>query len=269
MEIDFANCKRCGASYRALPKSYQQPRCSGRTALCNEVINDTWVSFPSWSEDSTFVASRKTLYEEHIYRCEDERYELDIVIEVNAHTIRVLEHVAKKLSRMSPEESSKFRLDNSLGGSSETIHRKAIHRIYGDKAPDIIEGLKKNPAVAVPLVLRRLKAKEDEWREAQRNFNKIWREQNEKYYLKSLDHQGINFKQNDTKALRSKSLLNEIEAIFDERQEAMGDNNSPHLTFSYMDKHIIDDSAALVIHHMKRHTGKKRFRTVFNCVTAP
>lgn len=62
----------------------------------------------------------------------------------------------------------------------------------------------------------RLKLKEEEWREAQRGFNKIWREQNEKYYLKSLDHQGINFKQNDTKVLRSKTLLNEIESIFDE-----------------------------------------------------
>ena len=76
------------------------------------------------------------------------------------------------------------------GGSSEVIHRKAIQRIYGDKSADIIEGLKKNPAVAVPLVLRRLKAKEDEWREAQKGFNKRWREENEKYYLKSLDHQG-------------------------------------------------------------------------------
>ena len=28
-------------------------------------------------------------------------------------------------------------------------------RIYGDKAPDIIDGIKKNPVVAVPLVLRR------------------------------------------------------------------------------------------------------------------
>ncbi|XP_072020842.1 paired amphipathic helix protein Sin3a-like [Amphiura filiformis] len=254
MEIDFSNCKRCGASYRALPKSYQQPKCSGRTSLCNQVINDTWVSFPSWSEDSTFVASRKTQYEEHIYRCEDERYELDIVIEVNSHTIRILEHVNKKLSRMSPEEAAKFRLDNTLGGTSDVVHRKAIQRIYGDKAPDIIEGLKKNPAVAVPLVLRRLKAKEEEWREAQRNFNKIWREQNEKYYLKSLDHQGINFKQSDTKALRSKSLLNEIEAIFFERQE--GDPNSTsHLGFSYMDKHVLDDAAQLLIHHVKRQTG--------------
>ena len=64
--------------------------------------------------------------------------------------------------------------------------------------------------------LSRLKMKEDEWREAQRGFNKIWREQNEKYYLKSLDHQGVNFKQNDMKALRSKSLLNEIESVYDE-----------------------------------------------------
>ena len=62
----------------------------------------------------------------------------------------------------------------------------------------------------------RLKAKEEEWREAQRNFNRIWREQNEKYYLKSLDHQGINFKQNDIKSIRSKTLLNEIETIYDE-----------------------------------------------------
>ena len=30
-----------------------------------------------------------------------------------------------------------------------------MFRIYGDKASDIIEGLKKNPSVAVPIVLRR------------------------------------------------------------------------------------------------------------------
>lgn len=66
------------------------------------------------------------------------------------------------------------------------------------------------------VLVSRLKIKEEEWREAQRGFNKIWREQNEKYYLKSLDHQGINFKQNDTKVFRSKTLLNEIETLYDE-----------------------------------------------------
>lgn len=78
MFADYTTCKRLGASYCALPKSYVQPRCSGRTALCKEVLNDTWVSFPTWSEDSTFVTSRKTQYEEYIYRCEDERFEVRV-----------------------------------------------------------------------------------------------------------------------------------------------------------------------------------------------
>ena len=37
MEIDYASCKRLGSSYRALPKSYTQPKCTGRTPLCKEV----------------------------------------------------------------------------------------------------------------------------------------------------------------------------------------------------------------------------------------
>ncbi|XP_059614340.1 paired amphipathic helix protein Sin3b isoform X2 [Phlebotomus argentipes] len=259
-EIDLSTCKRLGASYCALPKSSEVKKCSGRTALCREVLNDTWVSFPTWAEDSTFVTSRKTQYEEMIYRCEDERFELDVVIETNSATIRVLEGVQKKLSRMSPDEVARFRLDDCLGGNSPTIHQRALRRIYGEKASDIIQGLKKNPVVAVPVVLRRLKAKEEEWREAQKGFNKQWREQNEKYYLKSLDHQGINFKQTDIKALRSKSLFNEIETLYDERHEQNEESTTepvtgPHLVLPYKDKTILDDAANLLIHHVKRQTG--------------
>ena len=100
--------------------------------------------------------------------------------------------------------------------NSDVTRLLVLYRIYGNKAPDIIDGLKKNPVVAVPLVLRRLKAKYDEWKDKQKEFNRQWRDQNEKYYLKSLDHQGINFKQNDVKQLRTKALLSEIETIFDE-----------------------------------------------------
>uniref|UniRef100_A0A3P9M7C9 Paired amphipathic helix protein Sin3b n=1 Tax=Oryzias latipes TaxID=8090 RepID=A0A3P9M7C9_ORYLA len=251
-EVDYASCKRLGSSYRALPKTYQQPKCSGRTALCKEVLNDTWVSFPSWSEDSTFVSSKKTPYEEQLHRCEDERFELDVVLETNLATIRVLESVQKKLARLSPEDQDRFRLDDCLGGTSEVIQRRSVYRIYGDKAPEIIEGLKRSPATAVPVVLKRLKAKEEEWREAQQGFNKIWREQYEKAYLKSLDHQGVNFKQNDMKALRSKSLLNEIESIYDESRNGSASTSEPHMVFTYEDKQILEDAAALIIYHVKR-----------------
>ncbi|XP_016957323.1 paired amphipathic helix protein Sin3a isoform X1 [Drosophila biarmipes] len=262
-DVDLSSCKRLGASYCALPQSTVPKKCSGRTALCREVLNDKWVSFPTWaSEDSTFVTSRKTQFEETIYRnihrTEDERFELDLVIEVNSATIRVLENVQKKMSRMSTEELAKFHLDDHLGGTSQTIHQRAIHRIYGDKSGEIIQGMKKNPSVAVPIVLKRLKVKEEEWREAQKTFNKQWREQNEKYYLKSLDHQAINFKPNDMKALRSKSLFNEIETLYDERHDQEDDVMEPfgpHLVLPYKDKTILDDAANLLIHHVKRQTG--------------
>jgi paired amphipathic helix protein Sin3a len=111
--------------------------------------------------------------------------------------------------------------------------------------------------VAVPLVLRRLRAKDEEWREVQKNFNKIWRDQNEKYYLKSLDHQSLMFKQSDIRNLRSKSLLNEIETLYDERHEQSEDNENgaaahpvaqegPHMTLIYQDFTILDDANNLV-----------------------
>ncbi|XP_059085243.1 paired amphipathic helix protein Sin3b-like [Tigriopus californicus] len=260
MEIDYATCKRLGASYCAVPKNFIHPRCTGRTQLCKEVLNITWVSFPSFSEDSQFVTSRKTQFEEFIYRTEDERFEFDVVLETNRDTIKVLECVLKKMNRMPPEEAARYKLDDGLGGSSNTIHQRAIRRIYGDKAADIIEGLKRNPVVAVPLVLRRLKAKDEEWREVQKSFNKIWREQNEKYYLKSLDHQSLMFKQLDVRNLRSKSLLNEIETLYDERHEHEDNNggvavHGPHQSLDYFDKQIFADANNLLIHHVKRQTS--------------
>jgi histone deacetylase complex regulatory component SIN3 len=184
-------------------------------------------------------------------------------------TIRVLESVQKKMNKMTSDELSRFRLDNCFGGSSEVIHFKAIQRIYGDKAKDFIEGTKRNPAVAVPLVLKRLKAKEEEWREAKKNFEKVWREQCEKNFLKSLDYCAGPFKQSDQKMLKTKSLLNEIETVYFERQEAKEDGqgyqqhpctdppsaHNYHLAFKYDDKTILEDAAALIIHHVKRQMG--------------
>lgn len=74
---DYATCRRLGVSYRSLPQSYEKPLCSGRTPLCDSVLNDSWVSFPCWSsEDSSAVHSKKTPFEEFVFRTEDERYEV-------------------------------------------------------------------------------------------------------------------------------------------------------------------------------------------------
>jgi hypothetical protein len=138
-------------------------KCTGRDELCNEVLNDVWVSFPTWSEDSVFLSSKKNVYEEALYKCEDERYEIDRIIEANCVTIKVLESISNKMSNMTNEELSRFHLNSSLNGTSECIYNAAIRRIYGERSNEIIESLKANPYVTVPVVLQRMKQKDEEW----------------------------------------------------------------------------------------------------------
>jgi len=45
------------------------------------------------------------------------RYELDLVIELNASTLRALEPILKRIAELSEEESSEFKLDTPMDGS--------------------------------------------------------------------------------------------------------------------------------------------------------
>lgn len=80
-------------------------------------------------------------------------------------------------------------------------------RLYGDKGAEVIEGIYQNPVVAIPIVVRRLKQKDQEWVRARREWVKVWREVTEKNYYKSLDHQSYFFKQSEKKNLSVKVLL--------------------------------------------------------------
>lgn len=55
---------------------YPIPVASQRTELGAEVLNDHWVSVTSGSEDYSFKHMRKNQYEESLFRCEDDRFEL-------------------------------------------------------------------------------------------------------------------------------------------------------------------------------------------------
>ena len=232
-ELNLAACKKIG-SYRIYPKTHSLAKSSHRTAIGKEVLNDTMVSCPVFnSEDSTFVASKKNMYEEALFRCEDERFELDLLVDHNLDTIAVFEPLARKIEAMSPEERSHLTLGPTLGGTSTVIYKKAIQRIYGDKADEVINGILKNPAVAVAVVLRRLKQKDEEWRRVQRDWNKIWRDVHLKNYYKALDHQGLEFKANDRKNITGRNLVTELETIATERKRAVErgeniDNVAPH-----------------------------------------
>jgi len=58
-----------------LPVDYVNPVCSGRTSLCDEVLNDVMVSVPG-SIKEPCGNSRRRQYEEVLFRCEDQRFEV-------------------------------------------------------------------------------------------------------------------------------------------------------------------------------------------------
>lgn len=247
--VDLLSCKRL-FSYRFLPKNYEHSVCSGRTILCQEVLNDNLVSCPSFtSEDSTFVSSKKNQYEEALFRAEDERYELDLLIDGNQATIANFEPILKKLSLMSTKEAEKYTLNDALGGHSEVIYKNIIKKVYGDKSDEVIDALKRTPYVSVPVVLKRLKQKDEEWRMDQREWNRVWREIHFKNYYKALDHLGISFKTTDKKILSGKNLVNEIQTVFYEWQQGESNisSSAAALKQNVAEAELGSDKSALVI----------------------
>ncbi|QPG75377.1 hypothetical protein FOA43_002730 [Brettanomyces nanus] len=210
--MDLGMRKAAGPSYRLLPKSQSHKPCSGRDELCWEIFNDEWAGHPVWaSEESGFIAHRKNQYEEILFRIEDERHEYDFFMEANLRTIQTLETIANRMANMTTEEKAKFKLPANLGHTSTTIYKKVIRKVYDkDRGWEVIEALRENPVLAVPVVLKRLKQKDEEWKRAHREWNKVWREAEQKIFYKSLDHLGLAFKQMDKKLLTNKQLVNEI-----------------------------------------------------------
>lgn len=194
-------------SYKKMPDDYPSLACTGRSALERKTMNDVWVSVTSGSEDYSFKFMRKNAFEDNLFRCEDDRYELDMVIETNSSTILKLEPIAATISKLPPSVKERHFLAE---GALSQINFLAIRRLYGDDGADVVQAVKLNPAQAIPGVLNRLRRKDEQWRRLRSEYNAIWRDVGEKNYHRSLDHRSTSFKQVDKKELSSKSLLLDI-----------------------------------------------------------
>ncbi|OAC99893.1 hypothetical protein MUCCIDRAFT_41718, partial [Mucor lusitanicus CBS 277.49] len=263
---DLAHCKTTAdsPSYRCVPKNWQNQPCSGRDQIAWEVLNDEYVSHPIWaSEDDGFVASKKSQYEEAMHRCEEERYDYNMNIEANLNVIALLEPIAHRIEAMSMEERASFKLRPGLGGQSVTIYERIIKKVYDkERGMEIIELLYSNPAQVIPILLKRLKQKDEEWKRAQREWNKIWRELDAKNFYRALDYQGITFKSNDRKAMAPKALVSEIENLQHDKKmkeggcdKAVHSKESYQFKFAFNDNGIFKDVTRVIYSFIDRQTG--------------
>ncbi|XP_073227098.1 paired amphipathic helix protein Sin3-like 4 isoform X1 [Cicer arietinum] len=251
-ELDLSNCEQCTPSYRLLPKNYPIPLVSQRTELGAKVLNDHWVSVTSGSEDYSFKHMRKNQYEESLFRCEDDRFELDMLLESVNMTNQRVEEILEKINANIIKGDSPIRIEEHL----TALNLRCIERLYGDHGLDVMDVLKKNASLALPVILTRLKQKQEEWARCRADFNKVWAEIYAKNYHKSLDHRSFYFKQQDTKNLSTKALLGEIKEISEKKKKeddvllaiAAGNRRPiiPNLEFEYPDQEIHEDLYQLI-----------------------
>lgn len=64
-----------------------------------------------------------------------------------------------------PSERSAFKIPSGLGGQSTSIYRRVLKKIYGaERGIEVATEMFKNPFAVVPVVMARLKQKDEEWR---------------------------------------------------------------------------------------------------------
>jgi hypothetical protein len=153
-----------------------------------------------------------------MHKCEDERHEYQIHLEGLARTIAVLEPLAQRIEELGADERAALRLRSDFGGRCPRIYERTLRKVYGrDAGAQVLQELQECPAAAVPVVLARLRQKNDEWRRAQREWEPTWRTVDARHFYKSLDTAGLNFKASDKKHITAKAFVGEVEGARRER----------------------------------------------------
>ena len=200
-DFDLRDSERPTPSYAQIPSDYPANLFFSHTGQIDkdlEVLNDKMLSVGAEKtktgspEDYDAVRIRKNLYEEAMFRIEDERFEMDMAIERNALAMRKIEPIAEEITMLRDNEEKDGqpigRLKYKLNARSlNSIHINAIGRIYGDKGDEVIEYMVRNPLSSVPIIYQRLRQKDQEWRKQKIDRMPKWKAACEANYEGSMD----------------------------------------------------------------------------------
>lgn len=210
------SCKMVQSSYRQLPDNVVQPRCSGRHPAAAAMLNDYFVSKPTGGEGggsdnvNTAGGRLKNQYNETLQKSEDDLFELDMMIQTNDAARKRLEQLYKSV--MQPKNIKAIQ-SKSGGGSMEIppVEKRAISRLYSEHGNKVLNLLKKMPETTIPVVLKRLREKNNEWQTLKSEMKSVWKSVAAKNYFKAHDFRYTVFKSCDTKRISLKNICKQIE----------------------------------------------------------
>lgn len=192
--LDLDQLERTGPSYVVLPEQWRKALCSGRTALHRSVLNDKYMIVEG--QEGYFKESTKNSAEEVLFRCEEDQYEFDRILEVHKTSLKKMQELQKN-----PEEE----YDQIL----EHVYMKCILNMYRSN-DEVIHVLRSRDKAKMGDIITKLEDKITEMKGLREQWNVVWAYTHYKHNLRSYDHQGQAFYVKDFKAMRPEALLGSI-----------------------------------------------------------
>ncbi|KAL6618681.1 hypothetical protein ACP70R_033820 [Stipagrostis hirtigluma subsp. patula] len=226
-KVDLSICLPCTPSYCLLPENCITLQSSYQTALGRSIFNNTLVSFPSGSEDC-FKFRTKNQYEENIFKCEDDMFESDMLLQRFRTT-------ADFIGNLQDLADSDMKIQEHL----TPLHRRCIEKLYDDYGLEVLDALSEttNTSAALAVLHQRLSQKIEDLSETQISLNKTCSNIIADNYSRSLDHCSSSFKQSDKKRMSPKALLAEAKEI---NMTRLNDGDK-HLSSSHKQSRSISD----------------------------
>ena len=74
--------------------------------------------------------------------------------------LQALRKLHDKIQTLPDTERSSFRIEDGVLGP---VHFKAVDQLYADSGQILVDLLRRNPSVAIPIIMLRMEQKDAEW----------------------------------------------------------------------------------------------------------
>ncbi|KAJ4951658.1 hypothetical protein NE237_028490 [Protea cynaroides] len=123
-------------------------------------------------------------YRKILFSCEDDMFELDMLLESFKQTVNCVEELLEKFNDGTIDPHDPIRLEDHF--SSRNL--SCVRYIYGKSGLEVIGLMQTNAIQALPVILMRLKQKQEEATRFRAECNKVWAESFAKYHRKTLGY---------------------------------------------------------------------------------
>ncbi|GJR38527.1 paired amphipathic helix protein Sin3-like protein 2 isoform X3 [Tanacetum coccineum] len=95
-------------------------------------------------------------------------FELDMLLDYVNSALKRVEELLKGINNRSVSSKGSIRVEDHFSA----LNLRCIERLYGDHGLEVMETLRKSPSIALPVILIRMKQKQEEWIKCREDFNK-------------------------------------------------------------------------------------------------